>query len=67
MNSGAIFLNNLETILKYSFGGVINRRRLESFGDECGDVAAGPGLNEVFYITGASHFAIGIFQVQRAR
>ena len=63
----AILLNDLEDHLE-----VFLRRRnkpadaLNRFGDERGDVPAGPGLDEVFHVTGAGHFAIGILQVQGA-
>src|SRR6266851_5719820 len=54
MNRAPYFFTILKTILKYSFG------------DERGDVAAGPGLNEILHVVGARYFAIGIFQVKGA-
>jgi len=63
---GAVFLDDLEDDLEiFLRWGDEAADALNGFGDEGGDIAAGAGLNEVFHVIGASHFAFGIFQVQR--
>src|SRR6267378_2825988 len=63
----AIFLHDLEDNFE-----ILLRRSDESpnalnwFGHERSDIPASPRLNEIFHVFGASHFAIGILQVQRA-
>jgi hypothetical protein len=39
---------------------------LDGLSDESGDVSAGSRLNEIFDVAGASYFAFGVLQVQRA-
>src|SRR5579864_2082551 len=57
------FENDFEILLGWSdeAADALNRLR-----DERGDVAAGAGLDEIFDVARASHFAIRIFQMQRA-
>src|SRR5579859_552946 len=63
----AVFFHDVENDFEIFLGrGDEAADALDRLGDEGGDAAAGAGLNEVFDVAGAGHFAFGIFQVQRA-